>query len=194
MRRHYRNHSMAAAADVHPPRHNSGRRPRGYQRTHPARFSRTVFHSSSSGTPIHLLQSAPPSVASMTDDDDDDMGEEDGEGSGMDDDENEFDDMTIEDMDMSAAAAAAVASPTHHKSVTWSPSPSPTDHTRTTRSNQDSESRIIAPPPCSSPPRHLYSSSSSSSGSRHTYVPSSPAYIQACRDSTVSTTLRPAFR
>lgn len=181
MRRHYRNHSIAAAADVHPPRHNSGRRPRGYQRTHPSRFARTVFHSSP-GTSIHLLQSAP-SAASMTDDDSD-MEEDldNGEGSGLDD-ENEFDDTIAEDDDEDMSA---VASPTQHKSVTWSPSPSPPQ----TRLNQDSESRAIAPP-CSSPPRHLYPSSSRIG---HTYMPSSPAYIQACRDSRVSTTLRPAFR
>jgi hypothetical protein len=132
------------------------------------------------------MQSAP-SAASMTDDDSDmEQDLDEGDVSGFDD-EIEYEDANDEEEEDEDT------SPTHHKSVTWSPSPSSPalDHGRA-HLYQDSESHIIASP-CSSPPRHLHSPSSSSR-INHTYTPSSSAYIQACRDSTVSTTLRPAFR
>jgi hypothetical protein len=182
MRRHYRNHSIAATAEVHPPRHNSGRRPRGYQREHPGRASRTVFHVS----PRQSMQSES-SATSLTDDDSD-MAEDfdDGQASRFD---GEDEDGHMEDDNEDGNTTNPVGP--RHTSVTWSLSPSPpADHQRG-HLYQDSQSHIIAP--SGSSPRHSHSPFSTSRLG-YMYMPSSPAYVQACRDTTVSTTLRPAFR
>jgi hypothetical protein len=77
-------------------------------------------------------------------------------------------------------------------SVVWSRSSSAPTDSDGARLYLDSQSRNIEPP-YSPQTRHSHSTSTSSR-TAHTYSPTSPAYIQACRDSTVSTTLRPAFR
>jgi hypothetical protein len=209
MRRHYRNHSMAATAEVHPPRHNSGRRPRGYPRPHPGRASRSVFHVSAHGQ----------SAGSMTEEEDEEEGrlgggleggfgaergdgyysesdgEDDDEQEGEDDMRDEEDEAEDEDEDMQYIPSHSHTN--HTKSVTWSPSQSPPaahPHPHQ-RQYQDSHSRVVpATPPCTTSPRHAHAHSSPSSCVSQTYTPSSPAYVRACRDPTVSTTLRPAFR
>ena len=124
--------------------------------------------------------------------------EEDGSergGGGDEEDEEDDDDGGVDRMEYTL---------THRvKSATWSPPPSsPTSHTRTRLIYDDPQPHTGTRPaaaPCSttttttsSPPRLSHPSSFSRSG--YTYTPSSPAFAQACRDSTVSTTLRPAFR
>lgn len=165
MRRHYRNHSIAATAEVNPPRHSSGRRPNGYPREHPGRESRTMFHISP--------RRSPHSAASVTEDDDDGEGMEIDSDSG---DDSGFDEDDGEDMPFTASPVAA-------KSLAWSVSPSPPpalerpDHVLPRRNSYPFPpvSRLTQSPLSNS--RHLGST-----------------YAHTFRHSTISTTLRPAFR
>jgi len=185
MRRHYRNHGMAATAEVHPPRHNSGRRPRGYPRPHPGHPSTTVFHISGGQSPRTTL-----SAASFTDDDFDmDQISDDGEDSTFDD-QDEQDDADEEEAEEEEEEEEDCETRTTHCSLV--PFTTSTEHGRN-HSYLYPQSR--AHTPSSSLARYSESSSSVPQRlGRIVYSPSSPVYMQSCKDTKVSTTLRPAFR
>lgn len=177
MRRHYRNHSIAATAEVHPPRHNSGRRPRGYLRPHPGHTPTTVFHISAGQSPRTTLSSA-----SFTDDDFD-MRQisDDGEDSSFEDDDDDDDENHDEDEEEMRS--------THYKSSSWSLRPvvSP-DH-----SYAHSYQYSLSSAHTSSSFVTRYSEFSPSVSQRIGRIVS-PTCVQGCKDAKVSTTLRPAFR
>lgn len=173
MRRHYRNHSIPATDEVHPPRHNSGRRPHGYSRPHPGRDSTSVFHVAGASRSVHSPGSSP---TASDDDYDMEQGSAGDYDSGFDEDVAEHDDEDDRD---------------HIRSnyPTWSRSPSPSPH--------HERPRGYAYTGASDPVHHsAYTNSRHhpSSPATHYYSPPSPAYAQSYRGSDVSTTLRPAFR
>lgn len=167
MRRHYRNHGLAATAEVHPPRHNSGRRPSGYSRPHPGLTPTTVFRASSAQSPRTTL-----SAASFTDDDlDMEQISDDGEDSAFDDedDEDDADDDENDETKTNRYSHNPPADYRYDHSYQYSPSFSLTRYSESSSAVPQRPGRIV-------------------------YSPSSPAYVQSCKDTKVSTTLRPAFR
>lgn len=171
MRRHYRNHSIAATAEVHPPRHNSGRRPRGYPRPHSGQSATTIFHLSAGQSPQTTL-----SAASFTDDDFDmEQMSDDGEDSAFDDDE-EYADYDEE------------TRITHYQPSRLSLT---SDHSRAASYQYSLSGAHI---PSFVTQYSGFSPSVPQRFGRIVYSPSSSMYVQSCKDTKVSTTLRPAFR
>lgn len=190
MRRHYRNHSVAATAEVHPPRHNSGRRPHGYPRPHPGQMSTSIFHVEGRSSRSDLSNGSPSSSSLALSEDDYDMERR----------SEEYDSGFDEGAEDEGGGDEYEGGIQYRRRSfpSWSRSSSPSLDRSQPREHVYSHPRPAAQsrtPPVvqsqspSSVPRRFAGAHSTPSSSSSTY-----ASAQSRRDSTVSTTLRPAFR
>lgn len=186
MRRHYRNHSIPATDEVHPPRHNSGRRPQGYSRPHPGRNSNS--NPNSNTTVFHITTPGGGGTAELSS----------GGGSGG---HSPRSSASDDDEDVSGSDFDGEDAVDNTRRINWSrsPSQSPTSAHQEWPHGYDlyhHHSSLGVSPACSeSNPNSHHSSPTTTTTTRSYYSPSilGPVYAQSYRCSEISTTLRPAF-
>lgn len=185
MRRHYRNHSIPATDEVHPPRHNSGRRPQGYSRPHPGRNSNS--NPNSNTTVFHITTPGGGGTA--------ELGSAGGSG-----DHSPRSSASDDDEDVSGSEFDGEDAVDNTRRINWSrsPSQSPTSAHQEWPHGYDlyhHHSSLGVSPACSESNPNSHHSSPTTTTTRSYYSPSilGPVYAQSYRCSEISTTLRPAF-